>query len=154
MRPLNCIILYTVAACTAISASGQSARRPFLFKDSRAEVAAARARGEKELTLVIASARGANAKLAKTILAMGGTINFRDDDVDYLRARVPVDSVEKIARDPNLFSLDVSKKYQPQANGASNSDSSDERSFSAAITRVPESPCTRPFSLPGSASSA
>ena len=133
MRPLNCIILYTVAACTALSASGQSARRPFLFKDSRAEVAAARARGEKELTLVIASARGANAKLAKTILAMGGTINFRDDDVDYLRARVPVDSVDKIARDPNLFSLDVSKKYQPQANGASNSDASDERSFTAAV---------------------
>ena len=85
----------------------QVPRRSFLFKDARGDVAIARARGDKEVTLIIAAMPGANASLAKTIIAMGGTIRFRDDDVDYLRARVPIDSVEKIVRDPGLHSLEV-----------------------------------------------
>ncbi|MFI5311561.1 MAG: hypothetical protein ACHQQ3_10030 [Gemmatimonadales bacterium] len=135
--PLRAALLL---ALFAASASGQSAGRPFLFKDARAEVAAARARGEKEVTLVIAAVTGANAKLAKTIVAMGGSIRFREDDVDYLRARVPVDSVEKIARDPNLFSLDVSKKYQPQANGASTDETN---AATAAAARAPKGDSTK-----------
>ena len=86
---------------------GQVPRRPFLFKDARGDVAIARARGDKELTLIIAAMPGANARLAGTITALGGTIRYRDDDVDYLRARVPIDSVEKIVLDPAVHSVEI-----------------------------------------------
>lgn len=83
-------------------------RRPFLFKDARGEIAAARARGDTAVTLVIASMPGANARLVRRIGLLGGSIRYRDDDIDYLRARVPVDSVERLVRDPLVHSADVS----------------------------------------------
>ncbi len=93
----------------AQAASAQTPRRPFLFKDAREDLITARMRGEKDVLLVIASMPGANARLAKTLTAMGGTIEYRDDDVDYLRARFPVDSVEKLVRSANVHSLDISR---------------------------------------------
>lgn len=92
---------------SAAASSAQVARRPFLFKDGRGELAAARARGERDVTVIMAAMPGANARLAATVRALGGTIRFRDDTVDYLRARVPVDSVEKLAADPSMHSLDI-----------------------------------------------
>lgn len=104
-RARYALALVVFLAADALDA--QEARRPFLFKDARGELASARAKGEREVTLVIAARTGATAKLARTITAMGGTIRYRDDDVDYLRARVPVDSVERIARDASVHSLDI-----------------------------------------------
>jgi hypothetical protein len=92
---------------SAAAGSAQVARRPFLFKDGRGELAAARARGERDVTVIMAAMPGANAQLAATIRSLGGTIRFRDDNVDYIRARVPVDSVEKLASDPSMHSLDI-----------------------------------------------
>ena len=92
---------------SAAASSAQVARRPFLFKDGRGELAAARARGEHDVTVIMAAMPGANARLAAAVRALGGTIRFRDDTVDYLRARVPVDSVEKLAADPSMHSLDI-----------------------------------------------
>src|SRR5262249_32642825 len=92
---------------SAAVGSAQVARRPFLFKDGRGEVAAARARGERDVTAIMAAMPGATAQLAAAIGAIGGTIRFRDDNVDYIRARVPVDSVEKLASDPSMHSLDI-----------------------------------------------
>ena len=94
-------------ALSASSSNAQVARRPFLFKDGRGEVAAARARGEHEITVIMAAMPGGNTQLARAITALGGTIRFRDDNVDYIRARVPVDSVERLAADPSMHSLDV-----------------------------------------------
>ncbi|MGQ0647478.1 MAG: S8 family serine peptidase [Gemmatimonadaceae bacterium] len=87
---------------------GDPPRRPFLFKDARGELAAARARGDTAVTLVVASMPGANARAAKLIAQLGGTIRYRDDDVDYLRVRIRVDSVDKLVRDPLIHSADVS----------------------------------------------
>jgi hypothetical protein len=94
-------------AFSVSSTNAQVARRPFLFKDGRGEVAAARARGEHEITVIMAAMPGANAQLARAIAALGGTIRFRDDNVDYIRARMPVDSVERLAADPSIHSLDI-----------------------------------------------
>jgi len=82
--------------------------RPWLFKDARGEIAAARARGDTTVLLVVASMPGANAKVARLVQQVGGTIRYRDDDVDYLRVRVPVDSVERVVRDSQVHSADVS----------------------------------------------
>ena len=102
----------------APSVSAQAPRRPFMFKDARSEVAAARVRGDSDVLLIIASMPGANARVARIITALGGTIRFRDDDVDYLRARVPVDSVEQLAGDPAVHSLEVSKPRLPRRRDA------------------------------------
>jgi hypothetical protein len=82
-------------------------RRPFLFKDSRGELALARAKGQTEVLLIIASAAGANAKVAKLITQWGGTVRYRADDVDYLRAKVPIDSVESLVRNSLVTTLEV-----------------------------------------------
>ena len=83
-------------------------RRAFLFKDARGEIAAARARGDTTVTLVVASIRGQNAKVAALVKKLGGTVGYREDMVDYLRVRVPVDSVESLVRSPLVHSSDVS----------------------------------------------
>lgn len=85
----------------------------------RRDLITARMRGEKDVLLVIASMPGANARVVRTIAAMGGLVQYRDDDVDYVRARVPVDSVEKLVRHADVYSLDISRRQGPdcQHNG-------------------------------------
>ncbi len=100
-----------LASALIVAAPGVSAqvpRRPFLFKDSRGEVAAARVRGESDVLVVVAAMPGANPRLARAIAQLGGTVRFRDDDVDYIRARIPVDSVELLASHAAVHSLDIS----------------------------------------------
>ena len=102
----------------AQSASAQAPRREFLFKDVRSELAAARARGAKDALLVIASMPGANPTVAKNITAMGGTIQFRSDDVDYIRARLPVEKIEALASDRAVHSISISTRPNQQGGGA------------------------------------
>jgi hypothetical protein len=92
-------------------------RRPFLFKDARGELAAARARGDSTVLMVMAAMPGRNPQLASRIGALGGTIQFRSDDVDYLRARVPVDQVDVLVGDPALHSADISIRSGPRVFG-------------------------------------
>lgn len=92
-------------------------RRPFLFKDARGELAAARARGDTMVTLVIAAMPGANVRAAKLAGQLGGTIRYRDDVVDYLRVRIPVDSVDRLVRDASVHSVDVSISRSSRALG-------------------------------------
>ena len=92
-------------------------RRPFLFKDARGELAAARARGDTNVTLVVASMPRANAKAAQLVAQLGGSVRYRDDDVDYLRVRVPLDSVERLVRSPFVHSTDVSISRMSRAFG-------------------------------------
>src|SRR3954462_3239073 len=118
-------LLATLASLAARPASGQLAppRRPFLFKDDRGDIATARARGDTAVTVIIAAMPGASAQLAQTIHAMGGTIRFRDDQVDYIRARVPLDSVERLAHDVSVHSLDITMKGADRGFGASGTES-------------------------------
>ena len=113
MRHIRFFLAFVFFAAVP-SVSAQAPRRPFMFKDARSEVAAARVRGDSDVLLIVASMPGANARVAQIITALGGTIRFRDDDVDYLRARVPVDSVERLAGDSAVHSLEVSKPRLPR----------------------------------------
>ncbi len=126
-----------------VGASGMDAqvksdppRRSFLFKDARGELAAARARGDTNVTLVIASMPGANARAAALVTQLGGTIRYRDDDVDYLRARVPVESVERIVRDPLVHSVDVSMSRTTRAFGLADAASSPQMPNGATLPSV------------------
>jgi subtilisin family serine protease len=101
--------LFTGALLQPIPAASQEpARRPVLFKDSRGEIAQARVRGEKDILLVIASMTGRNAEMARAVTDLGGKVQYRDDAVDYLRARVPLDAIDRLTANPALHSVDVS----------------------------------------------
>src|SRR5690348_16766073 len=94
-------VLLALAAASSAAAQPRSRtvdppRRPFLFKDARGELAAARARGEDSVTLVVAAMPGASARAAARVARLGGTVRYREDAVDYLRVRIPVDSVEAL----------------------------------------------------------
>jgi hypothetical protein len=127
-------LLAALASIAPQQASGQLAppRRPFLFKDDRGDLATAHARGDTAVTVIIAAMPGATGQLAQTIQRMGGTIRFRDDQVDYIRARVPVDSVERLVHDANVHSLDITMKGADRGFGASGTES-----FAPALPLIP-----------------
>lgn len=102
------LVLTFVFLLVASQVSAQVPRRPFLFKDARGELAQARARGESDVILVVASMPGQNRRVAEAVAGFGGSVLFRDDDVDYLRARMPIDQVEALVAHPGVHSVDVS----------------------------------------------
>ncbi len=108
MRRIAVLVLGLLSGSSAASLSAQAPARSGLFKDSRAELAQARVRGEKDVLLVMAARTGRNAALADAVRSMGGEIQFRDDEVDYLRARIPLDQIEALSASAFLHSADVS----------------------------------------------
>lgn len=137
----------------AQSRSVDPPRRPFLFKDARGEVAAARARGDTTVTLVVASMPGQNARAAALVQQLGGTIGYRDDDVDYLRVRLPVDSVDRLVGHALLHSADVSISRMSRAFGLAEGEAAaaSEGQGVAGEASSAATPATLPFAAPFSA---
>ena len=100
---LGILLILTVSSITA-----QVPRRSFLFKDARGELAQARERGEIDVLLVIASMPDQNEQVAQAIAGLGGTVQFQADEVDYIRARVPVEAVEQLVSHSAVHSVDIS----------------------------------------------
>ena len=69
-----------------------------LRKIDRERLIAAKLQGKSELMLVLASTPGSNPSVAKEVTTLGASIRFREDEVDYLRLKAPVDRVDEIAR--------------------------------------------------------
>ena len=92
-------------------------RRPFLFKDARGELAQARARGEKDVLLVIASMPGKNTNVIKLVNQLSGTIQYQDNELDYLRVLMPIDSVQIIVGNKDIHSIDLSIHNRSRAFG-------------------------------------
>ena len=92
-------------------------RRPFLFKDARGEIAQARARGEKEVLLVIASMPGKNSNVARLIKESSGMVQYQDDELDYLRALIPIDQLQSIVGNDDIHSIDLSIHDRSRAFG-------------------------------------
>ena len=80
-----------------------------LSKHDRELLAEAIANGESTVTLLIAAQRGANRQVAQGIEALGGTVRFREDDVDYIRAIVPVDRADDAAALSGVQAVDLNE---------------------------------------------
>ena len=78
-----------------------------LLKRDRESLAQAYAEDKTEVMLVIASSPGMNASVVKQLALLGGKLRYREDEVDYLRLKVPLGSVYKIARLSNVEALSV-----------------------------------------------
>src|SRR5688572_12165957 len=97
-------VLPSLSAARMSAEAASSLRAPRLFKDSRQSLAIARAQGRKHITLVVATIVGRTAAAAADAQRFGGVIRHRDDDVGYLRVRVPLDSATRFAESPNVES--------------------------------------------------
>ena len=82
---LGILLILTVSSITA-----QVPRRSFLFKDARGELAQARAKGETDVLLVIASMPDQNEQVAQAIAGIGGTVQFQADEVDYILSLIHI----------------------------------------------------------------
>ena len=93
------VVSLSLLACLllAIAASAAPPGKGKLSKQERALLASARAEGKSNVTLLIASKAGANGSVASGIQSLGGTIRYRDDSLDYIRALVPTSKVEAVA---------------------------------------------------------
>ena len=101
------LLLLILVGAIVTSASSTAANRSKLRKHDRLRLVEARAQGKREVTLLIASAPGANERVWHEMTRAGGRVQYRDDDVSYLRVKVPIDVVEVIARSPNVEALNV-----------------------------------------------
>jgi len=69
-----------------------------LSKHDRELLATARAQGQSSIMLLIAAEPGAAGAVANGLAQLGATIRYRDDDLSYLRAIVPIDRAEAAAQ--------------------------------------------------------
>ncbi|MFL6136759.1 MAG: serine protease, partial [Frankiaceae bacterium] len=87
-----------LSSTASAAAGGQTAAK--LTKHDRELLAGARADGASTVTMLIAAQPGQGSTVASGLASLGATVRYRDDDVSYLRARVPIgkaDAVSKLA---------------------------------------------------------
>jgi subtilisin family serine protease len=65
--------------------------------------------GTQSVTLIIAAKKGATPDVVSEIEKAAGSVRFRDDDIDYIRAVVRLDQVERIAGLAGVAGLQVDK---------------------------------------------
>lgn len=69
-----------------------------LSKHDRELLADAVANGDTSVTMLVASRPGANPTVASGLASLGAVVSYRDDDVSYIRAVVPANKADAVAR--------------------------------------------------------
>src|SRR5262245_42665360 len=93
LTALSVVVALVVGSIAAFQRFGShaAAKSGGLSKHDHELLATAIAKGDKTVTLLIASKKGANNTVANGVASLGGTVRYREDDVDYIRATVPTD---------------------------------------------------------------
>lgn len=93
------LVMVSSMLLPAVPASADN-RRPGggLSKHDRDLLAEARVEGKTSVTLLIASLPGENKSVTNDVITLGGVVRYQDNSLDYVRAIVPIDAVEKIAQ--------------------------------------------------------
>ena len=81
----------------------------------------AQSQGEKAVTLMVASKAGQNRSVAAAVTALGGTVRYREDDIDYLRVVIAADKVTAVAALKGVQAVDISERVpmpDPRPEGA------------------------------------
>lgn len=73
------------------------ARRRGLLKHDRTRLVEALAQNKPAVTVLIAARRGMNERLGAEVRRLNATVQYRDDEVDYLRAEIPTRSVQELS---------------------------------------------------------
>lgn len=96
-----------VAAAPGPGAPGLGSPPGRLSRHDQALLAAARAAGQSEVTLLVAAGPGAEATLAQRIAALGGSVGFQDATLGYLRVRVATGKAAAIAGLPGVAAVSL-----------------------------------------------
>lgn len=73
------------------------------------------------VTVLIAAKGGAGRQAAQAVSAIGGTVQYRDDALGYLRALVPTVNVRRLAADASVQAIDLDETFDvpdPRPEGA------------------------------------
>jgi subtilisin family serine protease len=108
LAALGVTALATAIAIPAVGASGKAAK---LTKHERALIAEARASGETSVIVMVAAKGGAANDAIRELEALGGTIQYRDAALGYIRASVPLDKVGQAAQLSSVEALDVDETF-------------------------------------------
>jgi hypothetical protein len=150
---MRCPLLVAACSLTTLTASlpAQTNLRDRFFKDARAELALARARGESTVVLTIASREGENEAVVAAITRAKGTVRYRADDVSYIRATIPTDRALEVVGSAPIETATIDVKgsptrpyllfpgnatgYSSRDDGGSRSSQSVEHSFPSRLAR-------------------
>ncbi|WP_018683964.1 S8 family serine peptidase [Actinokineospora enzanensis] len=113
-------LLVTAPSATAAPAQAPTGEGPGIGKHDLELLNKARAAGEKSVTVLISTKQGDSAKHVDEIAKAGADVEYRDDQIGYVRAEVPVDQVLKVAKLPGVSALDLDENVplddpRPQA---------------------------------------
>jgi subtilisin family serine protease len=111
-------VLLLLAAATA--PAGTPGGR--LSKEERAAIAKARAEGKDSVILLFATQPGQAKTVVDGLEALGAKVGYRDDQLGYVRATVPVANADKAAALPGVAAADVDTVVplpDPRPEGAS-----------------------------------
>ncbi len=71
-------------------------------KTDRSALAEAHAGGKQQVVLAFASRAGENGGLAADLTAVGASIRYREDEIGYVSAIVPIEHADEAARLPRV----------------------------------------------------
>src|SRR4051812_18208909 len=117
---MSMLLLAVILPASAIAAKPTG---PVLSKEDRARLVEGEVTGAKTTTVLIAARKGANRVVVDGITKLGGTIQYRDDDVDYLRAVVPTAKVDAAAKLTGVEGFELDRTIalpDPRPDGAVN----------------------------------
>src|SRR5688572_11600387 len=106
---LSLMLVLAVAFSGFAPVSAQSGNGRGLSKHDRELLAEAIVNGKSTVTLLIASTQGSNNRVANGIQRLGGTVRYREDDINYISAIVPTNKVEAVATLSGVQALDLNE---------------------------------------------
>jgi subtilisin family serine protease len=141
-RPVAVAVIIGMLATTGVTTlaglAGPALAAPPSRFDShdRALLADAQAAGRDTVTLLVAATPGRAKAVASDLIALGGTLRYRDDDVAYLRAKMPVGKAETASRITGVDAIDLDEVVPvPDVSPGPTGDEGD-----GAVTPTPQPP--------------
>src|SRR5690242_3274050 len=68
-----------------------------LLKHDRTRLIEALAQNKTDVILLMAAREGMNQALVSDVRKLNGTVQYRDDDIDYLRVEIPTKRVQELS---------------------------------------------------------
>jgi hypothetical protein len=100
----SCLLVLSAAAAPALDQGNGPGK---LSKRERELVAVAKAKGDSTIVVMIAARAGAANRVASGIESLGGRVGYKDSQLDYVRARIPIDKVDAASKLDGVQALDV-----------------------------------------------
>ena len=102
---LIAVVVLTVMGTVPAAAGGKGKDK--LSKHDRALLIEQRADGETSTTLLVAAKNGLAASVVDGLVALGGSIEYRDDALGYVRVSLSIDNAYAAAKLDGVEAVDV-----------------------------------------------